>query len=134
MKRFLVCMAVIAGLAFMCSCEEKKYGHLPVYGSISLDPADPQVGDSVTATVEILKQGEYIYRADYKWTLDGKTFEQTGVLDPLEKDIQFGFRATAGTHTIGCRAVKLYFSRTSDAGQLYGNASAKDRTFTISSK
>lgn len=100
MKKLLVCFIAVAAVLMTGSCA-KDYGYAPEYGIIKVAPADAYPGDSLTATIEMLRPGNGVYKGDFVWTIDGVEYKQTIVNDLSVYAPQFGFRApAAGTHPL----------------------------------
>lgn len=134
MKKLLVCFIAVAAVLMTGSCA-KDYGYAPEYGIIKVAPADAYPGDSLTATIEMLRPGNGVYKGDFVWTIDGVKYKQTIVNDLSVYAPQFGFRApAAGTHTIDCYAKRLYMSKVLESGQIYSSATAKSSKFTVKSR
>ena len=134
MRKFIICFIAVAAVLMMGSCA-KDYGYAPEYGRIKVAPADAYPGDSLTATIEMLRPGNGVYKGDFIWTIDGVEYNQTIVNDLSVYAPQFGFRApAAGTHTIDCRAKRLYMSKVLESGQIYSSATAKYSKFTVKSR
>lgn len=123
-------MALAAVVLLCAGCFRQRYGYPPVYGEITLSPSQPKVGEEVTFTVQLAREGEGLLKAEYTWRIDGRRYQES-VIDPASKPVQYKHVFTeAGQHNIGLSA-KFKMSIMLETGQLYSAASAQTKSFTV---
>lgn len=125
-----VIIALFLSLATLNGCDRDDYGYPPVYGSVYAINENPHVGDTITIKAQVLKQGNGIYKAEYKWKINGSGYTKT-VIDPLKSDPAFTYViTTTGKHTLSMSA-KLHMSKSTKTGQINIEASAQAGNFTV---
>ena len=133
MKNRLIYFALVMMTAFaVVSCaNEEEAGYPPVYGQVYCVNQNPVVGDSLIFKVAIKESGYGIYKAEYKWKVDGKTYKTVKVIDPLSEVPEIGFIATkAGTYRVSMDAT-FNMSIMLPSGQIVSSASAKEGSVKV---
>ncbi|MBO4498938.1 MAG: immunoglobulin domain-containing protein [Bacteroidaceae bacterium] len=131
MKKLIGTLFVAAAMLALCAgCARERYGYPPVYGEITLSPAEPKVGEEVTFTVQVAKEGDGLLKAEYTWRIDGRKYQEN-VLDPGNYPVQYKYVfTTAGQHNISLSAM-FRMSMMLESGQLFSTASTQTKTFTV---
>ncbi|MCQ2058898.1 MAG: hypothetical protein MJY71_03600 [Bacteroidaceae bacterium] len=134
--RLFVVIGLMVAVAALTGCQKEKYGRCPVYGNIYMSPNPAYEGDTVKFMVEVLDNGYHYYKGQYEWKMSGveSLNRDTVIMDPENcKAGQISITMpvkVAGNHKISMYA-KFNMSTILSSGQLYGEARAKDLSFTV---
>lgn len=134
--RLFVVIGLMVAIAALTGCQKEKYGRCPVYGNIYMSPNPAYEGDTVKFMVEVLDNGYHYYKGQYEWKMSGMESRDrdTIIMDPENcKPGQICITMpvnVAGNHKISMSA-KFNMSTILPSGQLYGEAGAKDLSFTV---
>ncbi|MBO5933781.1 MAG: hypothetical protein J6Q19_08690 [Bacteroidaceae bacterium] len=135
MKRnlFYIALALI-GLFTLSGCMEEEYGYPPVYGKVYCVNENPVAGDSLIFRVEVKEPGNGAYKAEYKWTVNGKQYKVEKVLDPLKKAPELGIpNAKAGKYEVSMSA-KFNMSIAMQTGQIASTAQSKSGSVIVAAQ
>ncbi len=107
----LAAMALVACPVFMsCSDDPERDAIAPTFKEVVIEPSNPSMGDTVTATIKFLSEGHHWYEMKYNWILSRSGQESQYFITNSEKSVgqkeptfQFVVPDTVGNYTLTVR-------------------------------
>ena len=150
MKRNILLLATFLMLACPlfftnCSNDPEMDAVPPSFKEVVIDPAKPNMGDTVTVTLKFMSKGKNWYKIAYKWTLSRYQQEaqynvkgEGSSLNMVEPTFTFVVPDTAGMYTLRVNPGNVQASSLFPNGSPFGSASFENNnssvTFTVKAK
>lgn len=148
MKRNILLLATFLMLACPlfftnCSNDPEMDAVPPSFKEVVIDPAKPNMGDTVTVTLKFMSKGKNWYKIAYKWTLSRYQQEaqynvkgEGNSLEMVEPMFTFVVPDTAGMYTLRVNPGNVQATSLFANGSPFGSASIENNsvTFTVKAK